>query len=153
MAMTIFGDSTSKNVFFKNESHKLSQAFPVKEGDTILKGNLTVLNTDGTVSPFKAGGNLKLIIGVASTDSKNPAYVESRQHGPLEVTVFTKAFCIVYGTAKADSTTAGPVKPTGVIDSTTGYSEFEEDATSTSPIAYNITGAADAGDLIQILLL
>ena len=137
---------------FKSESHKLHQAFPVKKGESVIQGQPVVLNTDGTIQGFKSTDAVKNIIGWAATNSINPAYEESKQHGPLEVTVMVRGYAIIWGVSKAALTT-GPVKPTGAKDADNTYAEYEADSATAAPIAYNLTPASTAGDLVQILVI
>lgn len=146
------GYNTPRAAIFKSESHKLHQAFPVKEGESVIQGQPVVLNTDGTIQGFKPTDAVKNIIGWAATDSINPAYKESNRHGPIEVTVMVRGYAIIWGKSKAALTT-GPVKPTGVKDSDNTYTEYEADSTTAAPIAYNLTPASSAGDLVQILVI
>lgn len=148
------GYNTPKAAIFKSESHKLHQAFPVKKGESVIQGQPVVLNTDGTIQGFKPTDAIKNIIGWAATDSINPAYEESKQHGPIEVTVMVRGYAIIWGVSKAALAT-GPVKPTGgkVKDSDSPYTEYEADSTTAAPIAYNLTPASAAGDLVQILVI
>lgn len=146
------GYNTPRAAIFKSESHKLHQAFPVKEGESVIQGQPVVLNTDGTIQGFKSTDAVKNIIGWAATDSINPAYKESKQHGPIEVTVMVRGYAIIWGVSKAVLTT-GPVKPTGAKDSDNTYAEYEADSTTAAPIAYNLTPASSAGDLVQILVI
>lgn len=145
------GYNTPRAAIFKSESHKLHQAFPVKEGESVIQGQPVVLNTDGTIQGFKSTDAVKNIIGWAATDSINPAYKESKQHGPIEVTVMVRGYAIIWGVSKAALTT-GPVKPTGAKSDNT-YAEYEADSTTAAPIAYNLTPASSAGDLVQILVI
>lgn len=146
------GYNTPRAAIFKSESHKLHQAFPVKEGESVIQGQPVVLNTDGTIQGFKSTDAVKNIIGWAATDSINPAYKESKQHGPIEVTVMVRGYAIIWGVSKAALTT-GPVKPTGATDSDNTYAEYEADSATAAPIAYNLTPASAAGDLVQILVI
>lgn len=146
------GYNTPRAAIFKSESHKLHQAFPVKEGESVIQGQPVVLNTDGTIQGFKSTNAVKNIIGWAATDSINPAYKESKQHGPIEVTVMVRGYAIIWGVSKAALTT-GPVKPTGSKDAENIYAEYEADSATADPIAYNLTPASAAGDLVQILVI
>lgn len=146
------GYNTPRAAIFKSESHKLHQAFPVKEGESVIQGQPVVLNTDGTIQGFKPTDAVKNIIGWAATDSINPAYKESKQHGPIEVTVMVRGYAIIWGVSKGTLTT-GPVKPTGLKDADNTYAEYDADSTTAAPIAYNLTPASAAGDLVQILVI
>ena len=146
------GYNTPRAAIFKSESHKLHQAFPVKEGESVIQGQPVVLNTDGTIQGFKSTDAIKNIIGWAATDSINPAYKESKQHGPIEVTVMVRGYAIIWGVSK-NALTTGPVKPTGSKDAGNIYAEYEADSATEAPIAYNLTPAEEAGDLVQILVI
>ena len=146
------GYNIPRAAIFKSESHKLHQAFPVKEGESVIQGQPVVLNTDGTIQGFKSTDAVKNIIGWAATDSINPAYKESKQHGPIEVTVMVRGYAIIWGVSK-NALTTGPVKPTGLKDAENIYAEYEADSATAAPIAYNLTPAAEAGDLVQILVI
>ena len=146
------GYNTPRAAIFKSESHKLHQAFPVKEGESVIQGQPVVLNTDGTIQGFKSTDAIKNIIGWAATDSINPAYKESKQHGPIEVTVMVRGYAIIWGVSKGALTT-GPVKPTGLKDTDNTYAEYDADSATAAPIAYNLTPASVAGDLVQILVI
>lgn len=146
------GYNTPRAAIFKSESRKLHQAFPVKEGESVIQGQPVVLNTDGTIQGFKSTDAVKNIIGWAATDSINPAYKESKQHGHIEVTVMVRGYAIIWGVSKGTLTT-GPVKPTGLKDDDNTYAEYEADSTTAAPIAYNLTPASEDGDLVQILVI
>lgn len=146
------GYNTPRAAIFKSESHKLYQAFPVKKDESVIQGQPVVLNNDGTIQGFKLTDAVKNIIGWAATDSINPAYKESKQHGRIEVTVMVRGYAIIWGVSKSAMTT-GPVKPTGSKDDDNIYAEYEEDSATETPIAYNLTPAAEAGDLVQILVI
>lgn len=146
------GYNTPRAAVFKSESHKLNQAFPIKNGESVVQGQPVVLNTDGTIQGFKSTDDIKNIVGWATTDSKYPAYGESKQNGPIEVTIMARGYAIVWGVAKG-ALDAGPVKPTGSLDSDGLYAEYDADATTASPIAYNLTPATAAGELVQILVV
>ena len=146
------GYNTPRAAIFKSESHKLHQAFPVKKGESVIQGQPVVLNTDGTIQGFKSTDAVKNIIGWAATDSINPAYKENKQYGPIEVTVMVRGYAIIWGVSKAALTT-GPVKPTGAKDVDNTYAEYEADSATAAPIAYNLTPASAAGDLVQILVI
>ena len=67
------GGRTPQAVIYKSESHKLHQAFPVKDGDTIVQGQPVKLNTDGTISPY-TGDEGEVYLGIAVNYSKYHAY-------------------------------------------------------------------------------
>ena len=145
-ALRKVGIPTPQTVIYKSESHKLHQAFPVKKNGKdvteIVPGQPVELNTDGTIQPYAGTG---IYLGIAVTDSQNPAYPEGAL-GP-EVTVMVEAFAVVYGVAKAqmDCGYVTPsAKPAG--DAYTPYAK----GTNTNFI--NITPGAEADDLIQVLV-
>jgi len=160
--MTKFGDRTPSVIVFKSESHKLAHSFPVKSGETVKKGQPVVLNTDGTIQGFKNGDALNKIIGYAINDSATPAYQASKQYGAVEVTVSVSGQAIINAVAGVELT-AGPVKPTGAMDSTGRFAKYIQtsagDLTLTPPvlpekaIAIALNEADADGDLIQILFL
>lgn len=151
---TKFGDGTPRVVIYKSESQKLHQAFTVKAGEKIEQGNPVVINTDGTIQAFKADSKMSNYIGIAVTDNINPAYKENRGAGPVEVTVAVIGYAVVNGVAKA-AMNAGPVKPTGAMDTTKRFTEYDAvGADSTDPVHFiAINKATDAGELIQILAI
>lgn len=156
--MNIIGNKTQRSPIYKSESHKLHHAFNVKSGKTIRQGQLVVIEEDGTIAPFASDSKLDKVIGTAVTDSIHPAYAETKQHGPIEVTVAVIGYAIVWGVAGEASLTAGPVKPTGDLDSTSSYAKYSkltvDDATYAGNIrAINLTPADSDGDPIQVLMV
>lgn len=163
--MRAVGIPTKTSVIHKIESHKLAQAFPVKKNGgkvvEVIPGMPVKLNTDGTIEPYVGSG---VYLGIAITDSLNPAYPEGAV-GP-EVTVIVEAFAVVYGIV--DSTVdselnCGGVTPSAIgsdYESTYGeensrdpkYIPYKADAVSTDPKFINITPGASAGDLIQVIV-
>jgi len=156
------GQVTPNAVIFKSESHKLHHSFPLKSGKTVKQGQMVVLNTDGTVQGFESGDSLTKVIGVAVTNSANPAYVSSKQHGPVDITVATRGYAIVYGVSGA-ALNAGPVKPNGSFDSTGKYAAYVQagagNMSGTPPVLPDVingialNAATDAGELIQVLIV
>lgn len=150
------GIPTPQTVIYKSESHKLHQAFPAKKVDgvpiVILPGMPVKLNTDGTIQPYVGTG---IYIGMAVTDSQNPAYPEGAL-GP-EVTVMVEAFAVVYAKASADSgdtLDCGEVVPTAIADDDfyVPYEAPESGSESDHPQFINITPGAADGELIQVLI-
>lgn len=162
MAMTIMGDRTQRAIIQKSESHKLHHAFPVKSGKTIYQGNLVVLESDGTIRPYESTDNSQLILGVAVTDSVNPAYAASKQN-EVEVTVAMRGYMIVYGVNQTSGAlNAGPVVPQGtrkgIYDYYVAQNNIETVETSKKVlkepvVAINLTKASAKDDLIQVLIL
>ncbi len=143
--LTLQGQATPKVVIFKSESHKLHQAFVVADNATIVKGMPVKLDTDGKISPYTGTG---VYLGVAVTDSVNPAY-KAQRNFPLEVTVAVEGFAIVNAAAAAAIEAAGFVKPTAdVLNSR--YVKYSASASETNFIALN--GADEANELIQVLV-
>lgn len=155
MSLTLFGDVTPQSVIHKFESHKLMQAFPVATGKPIGIGQLVVLLDDGTIRGYEAvdavAATLRKPIGFAITSSTTPAYGESKQHGAVDVTVCVKGFAITYGIAKTD-VVAGPIVPTGDLDTTKRYAAYSQGEADTELVAYALN-PADAGELLQVLIL
>ena len=96
--LNLNGEVTPRVVIYKHESHKLHQAFRVKQDsstnkpEVIIHGQPVCLNTNGTISAYKAAAG-EIYLGIAVTDSVNPAYTEQRNF-PVEVTVAVEAFAI-----------------------------------------------------------
>ena len=139
--LTLRGGKTPRTVIYKSESHKLHQAFNVKEGDVILQSMPVMLNADGTISPYTGTG---IYLGIAITDNVNPAY----KVAPVEVTIMVEGFAIVYGTA-TDAQNAGYVTPQAASEESQ-YIPYEASENPTNFIALNT--AEDEGDLIQVLV-
>ncbi len=110
--LTLYGQKTPKVVIYKHESHKLHQAFNVKEGETIVQGMAVALHTDGTIKPF-TGASGEIYLGIAVTDTKTPAYAGQRAY-PVEVTVAVEGYVLCYWAALT-AVTPGYVLPTGTL--------------------------------------
>ena len=91
---TKFGGTTPRVVIYKSESHKLHQAFPVKASVKIYAGNPVAITADGTIE-LLTKSNEANYLGIAVTDNINPAYKESANAGPVEVTVAVQGFMII----------------------------------------------------------
>lgn len=148
--LTIQGQKTPKVQIYKSESHKLHQAFAVKlteagTPEVIVKGQPTKLNTDGTISAYTGTG---VYLGIAVTDSINPAYGAQRNY-PVEVTVMVRGFAVVNMVAAA-AQNAGYVTPT----STLLNNRFVTAGASSGGAVTNfiaITPATAANDVIQVI--
>ena len=142
------GGRTPQAVIYKSESHKLHQAFPVKDGDTIVQGQPVKLNSDGTISPY-TGVDSEVYLGVAVNYSKYPAYPATA--AGVEVTVMMEGFAIIHGIAKEGITTTGYVQTDGTLDASGTYPNFSpsESGAETKFIAIN---EAEVDDLVQILV-
>ena len=145
------GGRTHQAVIYKSESHKLHQAFPVKNGDTIVQGQPVKLNNNGTISPYtgsKGEGEGEVYLGIAVNYSKYPAYPATA--AGVEVTVMMEGFAVIHGIAKAKITT-GYVQTDGTLDNSDTYPNFSPsaDGAETKFIAIN---GADVDDLVQILV-
>lgn len=145
------GGRTPQAVIYKSESHKLHQAFPVKDGDTIVQGQPVKLNTDGTISPY-TGDEGEVYLGIAVNYSKYPAYpAYPATAAGVEVTVMMEGFAVIHGIAKADITTTGYVQTDGTLDASGTYPNFSPSTggAETKFIAINM---AEVDDLVQILV-
>lgn len=142
------GGRTPQAVIYKSESHKLHQAFPVKDGDTIVQGQPVKLNTDGTISPY-TGTEGEVYLGIAVNYSKYPAYPATA--AGVEVTVMMEGFTVIHGIARAEITTTGYVQTDGTLDASGTYTNFSPSVSGaeTKFIAINV---AEVDDLVQILV-
>lgn len=162
MSMTIMGGKTPRAIIQKSESHKLHHAFTVKSSKTIYKGQLVVLETDGSIRAYESTDTTDKIIGVAVTDSVNPAYAASKQN-ELEVTVALNGHMIIYGVNKTSGAlNAGPVKPDGtrkdIYDYYVAHNNIETVETSKKVmkepvVAINLTPATAKDQMIKVLIL
>lgn len=144
-AMTLFGEKTPRAVIYKSESHKLHQAFNVKEGETIVQGMPVAIDETGLIFPFKAAAT-EVYLGVAVTDNINPAY-RAQHNFPVEVTVAMEGYMICNWVSNA-TLTAGYVIPSG--DLLNDRFVKANQGTSTPFIA--LTPADEANELIQVLI-
>lgn len=144
--LTQWGEETLRATIYKSESHKLSQAFTVKEGKKIYQGQPVALNNDGTIQPY-TGATGEVYLGIAITDSINPAYTPQR-NVDLEVTVAVQGFIICNWVSKA------ALKPGYVsVDGTTLNDHFPVAATSSSATNFIALNEADeANEVIQVLI-
>ena len=142
--LTILGSKTPRAVIYKSESHKLHQAFNVKSGQTVVKGQPVKLETDGTISPYTGTG---VYLGIAVTDSVNPAY-QAQRNFPVEVTVMVEGFAIVNWVASEDSTPAGYLTP-GSDLLNNRYVKATKSVAETKFIGLN---EADSNEIIQVLV-
>ena len=142
------GGQTLQAVIYKSESHKLHQAFPVKDGDTIVHGQPVKLNNDGTISPY-IGDEGEVYLGIAVNYSKYPAYPATAVG--VEVTVMMEGFAVIHGIAKADITTTGYVQTDGTLDASGTYPNFSP-STSGAETKFIAINMAEVDDLVQILV-
>ena len=152
---TKFGGTTPRVVIYKSESHKLHQAFPVKASVKIYAGNPVAITTDGTIE-LLTKDNEANYLGIAVTDNNNPAYKESANAGPVEVTVAVQGFMIINAISEA-ALNAGPVEIGTGMDATNHFTKFKTftqagvDA-ATSPVNFiSLTKASAKDELIQVL--
>lgn len=143
--LTLQGQVTPKVVIFKNESHKLHQAFVVASSATIVKGMPVKLDTDGKVSPYTGEGTY---LGIAVTDSVNPAY-QAQRNFPVEVTVAVEGFAIVNAVSSEAISEAGYVAPSSDLLNSR-FVKYAASESATNFIALNTTSAAN--ELIQVLV-
>ena len=152
---TKFGGTTPRVVIYKSESHKLHQAFPVKASVRIYAGNPVAITTDGTIE-LLTNSNEANYLGIAVTDNINPAYKESANAGPVEVTVAVQGFMIINAISEA-ALNAGPVEIGTGMDATNHFTKFKTftqagaDA-ATHPVNFiSLTKASAKDELIQVL--
>lgn len=150
---TKFGGTTPRVVIYKSESHKLHQAFLVKASVKIYAGNPVAITTDGTIE-LLTKDNEANYLGIAVTDNINPAYKESANAGPVEVTVAVQGFMIINAISEA-ALNAGPVGIGTGMDDTNHFTKFktftQADAT-TRPVNFiSLTKASAKDELIQVL--
>lgn len=152
---TKFGGTTPRAVIYKSESHKLHQAFPVKASVKIYAGNPVAITTDGTIE-LLTKDNEANYLGIAVTDNNNPAYKESANAGPVEVTVAVQGFMIINAISEA-ALNAGPVEIGTGMDATNHFTKFKTftqagAAAATSPVNFiSLTKASAKDELIQVL--
>lgn len=152
---TKFGGTTPRVVIYKSESHKLHQAFPVKASVKIYAGNPVAITTDGTIE-LLTKDNEANYLGIAVTDNINPAYKESANAGPVEVTVAVQGFMIINAISEA-ALNAGPVEIGTGMDATNHFTKFKtftqaDAATATRPVNFiSLTKASAKDELIQVL--
>lgn len=150
---TKFGGTTPRVVIYKSESHKLHQAFPVKASVKIYAGNPVAITADGTIE-LLTKDNEANYLGIAVTDNNNPAYKESANAGPVEVTVAVQGFMIINAISEA-ALNAGPVEIGTGMDATNHFTKFktftQADA-ATRPVNFiSLTKASAKDELIQVL--
>ena len=152
---TKFGGTTPRVVIYKSESHKLHQAFPVKASVKIYAGNPVAITTDGTIE-LLTKDNEANYLGIAVTDNINPAYKESANAGPVEVTVAVQGFMIINAISGA-ALNAGPVEIGTGMDATNHFTKFKtftqaDAASATRPVNFiSLTKASAKDELIQVL--
>lgn len=153
--MTLFGEKTPRAVIYKSESHKLHQAFCVKDGETILQGMPVALREDGLIEPYTESTliepyteSTRVYIGVAVTDNVNPAY-QAQNKFPVEVTVAVEGYMICNWVSNAADLKAGYVVPSG--DLLNGRFVKADQSTDATPFIA-ITPADEANEVIQVLI-
>ena len=104
------------------------------------------MNNDGTIQPYTGEAN-EVYLGIAVTDSINPAYQQQR-NVDLEVTVAVEGYMICNWVSK-DALTPGYVK----VDGTTLSDHFPVAATSAVATNFIALNSADAAnEVIQVLV-
>lgn len=150
---TKFGGTTPRVVIYKSESHKLHQAFPVKASVKIYAGNPVAITIDGTIE-LLTKDNEANYLGIAVTNNINPAYKESANAGPVEVTVAVQGFMIINAISEA-ALNAGPVEIGTGMDATdhfTKFKTFTQADAATRPVNFiSLTKASTKDELIQVL--
>lgn len=151
---TKFGGTTPRVVIYKSESHKLHQAFPVKDSVKIYAGNPVAITADGTIE-LLTKSNEANYLGIAVTDNINPAYKESANAGPVEVTVAVQGFMIINAISEA-ALNAGPVEIGTGMDANhfTKFKTFTQAGADavTRPVNFiSLTKVSAKDELIQVL--
>lgn len=145
--LTLFGERTPRAVIYKSESHKLHQAFNVKAGEKIVQGMPVALNKEGLIYPY-TDTDTQVYLGVAVTDSVNPAYQPQRNF-PVEVTVAMEGYMICNWVSNAADLKAGYVVPSG--DLLNGRFVKANQSTDATPFIA-IIPADEANEVIQVLI-
>lgn len=144
--LTMWGEETLRATIYKSESHKLHQSFTVKSEKKIYQGQPVALNNDGTIQPY-TGVAGEIYLGIAVTDSINPAY-QPQRNVALEVTVAVEGFMICNWVSK-DALSAGYVN----VDGTMFSDHFTIAATSETATNFIALNSADAAnEVIQVLV-
>lgn len=157
---TKFGGTTPRVVIYKSESHKLHQAFPVKASVKIYAGNPVAITIEGTIE-LLTNANEANYLGIAVTDNINPAYKESANAGPAEVTVAVQGFMIINAISEAPLD-AGPVEISTPVEIGTNpnpnpnhftkFKTFTPADATTRPVNFiSLTKALAKDELIQVL--
>lgn len=152
---TKFGGTTPRVVIYKSESHKLHQAFLVKDFVKIYAGNPVAITVEGTIE-LLTKDNEANYLGIAVTDNINPAYKELANAGPVEVTVAVQGFMIINAISEA-ALNAGPVEIGTGMDATKHFTKFKtftqaDAAAATRPVNFiSLTKASAKDELIQVL--
>lgn len=154
---TKFGGTTPRVVIYKSESHKLHQAFLVKDSVKIYAGNPVAITPEGTIELLTKGKEANYL-GIAVTDNINPAYKESANAGLVEVTVAVQGFMIINAISAEADLNAGPVEieiGTGMDATTNHFTKFKtftQDDAATRPVNFiSLTKASAKDELIQVL--
>lgn len=149
---TKFGGTTPRVAIYKSESHKLHQAFLVKASVKIYAGNPVAITADGTIE-LLTKDNEANYLGIAVTDNNNPAYKESANADPVEVTVAVQGFMIINAISEG-VLNAGPVEIGTGMDATNHFTKFktftQADA-ATRPVNFISLTKASKDELIQVL--
>ena len=149
----IVGGVTPRSAIYKSESHKLHHAFPLANGKNVAQGQPVVLLADGTVKGFESGDSLEKVIGYAATNSINPAYQPSRQHGPIDITVAVSGHAVLYGVSGGAINAGEGIKPNGSLDTTGKYTVYVGAVAPDRVVAIALNPATEAGEVIQLLFL
>lgn len=143
--LTTLGNAT-KTIFLSTEPDKIT--CELTTGVQVYKGNPIKLDpTTGDALLWAKADGIGKLFGYAYGDAPI---------GTL-VTVFTRAFAVVYGISTA-AINAGPVSAQGYDNSTaiegcTGYDTYANSSTTTEINGWTTTPAAAADDLIMIYLM
>lgn len=148
---TKFGGTTPRVVIYKSESHKLHQAFPVKDSVNIYAGNPVAITAEGTIELLNKENEANYL-GIAVTDNNNPAYKGSANAGSGEVTVAVQGFMIINAISET-ALAAGPVEIGTGMDATNHFTKFKAftQADAATPVNFISLTKASKDDLIQVL--
>lgn len=146
---TKFGGTTPRVVIYKSESHKLHQAFPVKDSVKIYAGNPVAITADGKIELLTKANEVNYL-GIAVTDNNNPAYKESANAGSVEVTVALQGFMIINAISEA-ALSAGPVEIGTGMDATNHFTKFKASQPPVNVNFISLTKASAKDELIQVL--
>ena len=113
------------------------------------------ITADGTIE-LLTKANEANYLGIAVTDNNNPAYKESANAGPVEVTVAVQGFMIINAISEA-ALNAGPVEIGTGMDDTNHFTKFKTFTqagaeAATCPVNFiSLTKASAKDELIQVL--
>jgi predicted RecA/RadA family phage recombinase len=137
--------SNTKNTFLAVENGKIALEF--EAAADVKKGQPVKLTAAGKVTPWASADTKTFLLGVAHKDAAT---------GEL-VTVVTRGYALINALSAA-AINPGPVTYSSYdsstsVNGTTGYSKYNATATDAERMAFNLTVAAGADALIQVLIM